>query len=74
MVHKIFTATAKWKNGITDIEVRRLENGKFRVIDVCREKTTKQGTGISEIVDNKDDAINLAIWYKKHLEKLKGVL
>lgn len=68
----IYKKTAHWKNGVTDVQVRKLKNGKFRVIEHCCEGLTPDGTGISKIVSTKEEAVELADWYAANLESRKN--
>jgi hypothetical protein len=57
-----------WRNGITDIDVRKVPSG-YQVIDSCREVLTKDGTGINQTFKRLDEAKAIQIGYAKWLKR-----
>jgi hypothetical protein len=53
----------EWKNGVTDVQIRKMKRGGYKVIEHCNEHLTPDGTGISTNVSTYLHAIRLAKMY-----------
>ena len=61
-----------WKNGRTDIQVRKLKNG-YRVIDHCHENITPDGTLVNRRVKAFYQAREWTVFYARYLLEKGGL-
>jgi hypothetical protein len=59
----------QWKNGITDVQVRKVGAKKYRIIEHCCEHLTPDGTGINRTTSSYESACEMAEIYARCLRE-----